>query len=191
MVLLRHGNPAEVFPHSGAINPAHKAGKSAGGKSLTALNKCFRQRTSPGADDRAGADVVPREPAVLDLQYKLDVVRRRNDRVGVLFFEVMNFFDDAVGADVGGGERFGAIFHPERRAKRLGKNKQHGVGLGNVHTEHHAGCSLLVVERHLGVQLFRAEINFHRPQFRLRLFGQEIVNGWRRRNFAGLFATRQ
>ena len=54
-----------------------------------------------------------REPAVLDLQHKLDVVRRGLDGIGVILFEMMNFLDDTVGADVGGGKRFGTIFHPE------------------------------------------------------------------------------
>ena len=157
---------------------------------LAVLKKRLRQRTFPGADDGAGIDVVPREPAVLDLQNVLDVVRRGHDGVGVVFFEVMDFGDDAVRADVGGGERFGTIFHPKRRLKRPGKNKQHGVGLGDVRAEHHAGAFLPRGERQFRVQHLRAEINFHGRQFWLRMGGKQVVNGRRRRNVGGLLAAR-
>ena len=158
---------------------------------MAALKKRFRQRAFPGADDGAGADVVPREPAVLDLQNVLDVIHRSHDGVGIVLFQMMNFLNDAVRADVGGGERFRTIFHPERGLNQPGKNKQHRVGLQDVRAEHHASHFLLLGQCKLGIQLFDPEIDFYGRQFRLRLFGQQIVNGRRRRHVGGLLATRQ
>jgi len=154
------------------------------------LKKSFPQRAFFGADDGAGIDVVPRKPAVLGFQDVLDVVRRGHDGVGIVLFEVMDLGNDAVGADVGGGDGFGAVFHPKLGLKRPGKNKQHCIRFGDVRAEHHAGHSLLVIERQLGVQLFRAQIDFHCRQFRLCLFGQQIVKGRRRRHVGGFLATR-
>jgi len=46
------------------------------------------------------------EPAVLRFQNKPDVVRRGNHAIRVVLFEVMDFLDDAVGADISGGNGF-------------------------------------------------------------------------------------
>ena len=56
---------------------------------------------------------------------------------------------------------------------------------------HHAGHFFPLSQRQLGVQCFRAEINFHRRQFRLRLFGQNVVNRLRRGGGFGFFAAGQ
>ena len=66
--------------------------------------KRFREGTLFGADDRAGADVVPREPAIIHFQHEDDVVIGGNDSFVVVLFEMMNFLDDAIRTDVGGGE---------------------------------------------------------------------------------------
>ena len=155
------------------------------------LQKCFRERAFFRADDRADADVVPREPAVAGFQNELDVVRRGDDWIRVVHFEVMNFLDHAIGTDVGGGNGFGTVFHPERRALRNRQNKKHRVRVLNVRAEHHAGHLLFFREREFGVQSFRAEINFHRRQFRLRLRGQRIFRGRRRGGGFSFFAAGQ
>src|ERR1039457_1441641 len=89
------------------------------------LNERFPQRAFLGADDGAGVDVVAGEPAVFDLQNELDVIRGGGDGVGIVLFEVMDFRNDAVRADVGRGKRFRTVFHPELSLKRPGEDKQH------------------------------------------------------------------
>ena len=65
--------------------------------------KRFLQRTFVRANDCAGVDIVPREPAVIHFQYENDVVIDGDDSLVVVLFEMMDFLDDAIRADVGGG----------------------------------------------------------------------------------------
>ena len=57
-----------------------------------------------------------------------------------------------------------------------GSTKQHRVGFLNVRAEHHAGLLLVRVSASSASKHFRAEINFHRGQFRLRVRGQRIID---------------
>ena len=68
------------------------------------LKKRLSQRTFVRADDRAGTDVVPREPAVIHFQHEDDVVIGGDDSLVVVLFQMMNFLDDAIRTDVRGGQ---------------------------------------------------------------------------------------
>ena len=58
----------------------------------------------------------------------------------------------------------------------------------DVRAIHHASHLFLRSQGKFGIELLRAEIDFHRAQFRLRLLGQHVVDGRRldshRRRFA-------
>ena len=123
---------------------------------------------------------MPPEPAIAGLQNELDVFCRGQHRIRIIFFEMMNLLDHAVGTDVGAGDGFGTILHPERRALWHRQKEKHGIRVLDVGAEHHAGHYLLTGQRQFCVQNFRTQINLHRRQFRLRLFGQHVVNGPRR-----------
>ena len=160
-------------------------------KSLPVSEKRLLQRASLRSNQHAGADVVPREPAVIDFENVADVGRGGGNGVGVIFFQMMNFLDHPVRTDVGGGKRVRTVFHPEIRRLRVRKNKQHGAFVGDVGAEHHAGLLLTLGGGQFGIQHFRAQINLQRWQFGLRLRGQLAVQGrWRGDGFS-LFATRR
>src|SRR5665213_1014219 len=118
------------------------------------VQESLRERTFFRDNDGADADVMIGEPAVLRFQNKSDVVRRGEHAVGVVFFEVMDFLNDAIGADVGGGNGFRTVSHPEIGLHGGGQNKQHGIGDMNVGAEHHAGFLLFRRQRQFGVQHF-------------------------------------
>ncbi len=132
---------------------------------------------------------MPREPTVAGLQHKPDIVRRGDHAVGVVLFQMMDFLDHAVGADVGGGDGFGAVHHPEIGALRGGQDKDHRVRILDVRAEHHAGLLLDGSQRQFGIQSFRAKVNLHRRQFRLRLLGQLVVQRGRRGAGFSFFTT--
>src|SRR5208283_6249624 len=93
----RNARTGELTPPGMYFNASAKSFSDLARTKLS-LEEGFRQRTLFGTDDGAGIDVVPREPAVLGFQNVLDVVRRGHDGVGIVLFEVMDFFDDTVRA---------------------------------------------------------------------------------------------
>ena len=132
----------------------------------------------------------PNQPSLVSKTYWM-FERGGHDGVGVVHFQMMDFLNHAVRVNVGGGNGFGAVLHPERDLKRLRKNENHGVGVLDVRAEHHAGLLLARGERLLGVQRFRAEIKLHRRQFGLRLCGQRHFAGRWRGGILRIFAASQ
>ena len=95
-----------------------------------------------GADDHAGADVVPIKPALLGFQHVLDLIGRGVDGIGVVRFEFVDLQDDSIRIDVSGRKGNYGVHHPKRRLMRVGKHEEHGFVLEHVSPEHHS-CLLL------------------------------------------------
>ena len=148
-----------------------------------------------GADERARADVVAREPAVVHFEDVEDVLVGGFDGDIVIFFEMDNFLNDAIGANIRGGEGDGTIGHPKGGALGHVKIKEHGGFIGDVGAVHQPGFLLFHRDRHLGIERLRAKINLHRGQRRLRLGGdlwnRRIGRCIYRRIGCGLLATGQ
>lgn len=89
----------------------------------------------------------------------------------------MDFLNDAGRVNVGGGNGFGAVLHPERGLERSGKNKNHRVAVLDVRAEHHARLLLALGERLFGVENLCADVKFDGREFRLRVRGQRHPEG--------------